>query len=319
MKDLVADKNTAPQGHKKIKPKKTFKQWAMSYDGQKYLTTILFLLIPVVLLVAFTFIPAFNMFVYSFQNRKQLGTPTWCGFDNYFTLFTNKDYFVVFLNSLYYFVGSFIQLSIALLIASILCTKIRGKGFFKGVLFFPYLMNGVAVSLIFRQFFQKGSPPVSSEGILNSLIVLFGGSSVNWLATPFIANCCLVFASIWRYIGFDIVMFIGAINSISAEIYEAAELDGANSWQRFKYIVFPSIKPIILLQMILAVKGSISVFEIPYIITGGKSATSTFVITTIETAFKYDKIGLASAMAVVLLFIIVVVTIIQKAFFKEDK
>ena len=114
-------------------------------------------------------------------------------------------------------------------------------------------------------------------------------------------------------------MYIGAIQSISPDIYEAAALDGANAWQRFRYIVFPGIRPIVSLQLILAVKGAISVFEIPYIITGGKTGTSTFVIKTIETAFQYQKIGLASAMAVVLLAIILIVTGIQKAVFKERR
>ena len=121
------------------------------------------------------------------------------------------------------------------------------------------------------------------------------------------------------YIGFDIIMYIGAIQSISPDIYEAADLDGANSWQRFRYIVFPSIRPIVSLQLILAIKGAVSVFEIPYIITGGRNGTSTFVIKTIETAFQYQKVGLASAMAIVLLAIILIVTGIQKICFKERK
>ncbi|MBP0964255.1 MAG: extracellular solute-binding protein [Oscillospiraceae bacterium] len=109
------------------------------------------------------------------------------------------------------------------------------------------------------------------------------------------------------------------IQSVSPDIYEAAELDGANRFQVFKYIIAPSIRPIILLQMILAVKGAISVYEIPFIITGGRFGSSTFVIQTTETAFKFQKVGLASAMAVVLFFIIVIVTIIQKLVFKEEK
>ena len=114
-------------------------------------------------------------------------------------------------------------------------------------------------------------------------------------------------------------MFIGAIQSISPEIYEAADLDGANSWQRFWYIIFPSIRPIVALQLILSIKGAASVFEIPYIITGGRSGTNTFVIKTIETAFQYQKVGLASAMAIVLLAIILIVTGMQKLFLRERK
>lgn len=302
------------------KRRRTLAQWLRGYTGQKYMTTFLFLLIPLVLLILFTIIPAVNMGIYSFQQRDQLGVSwDWVGFENYARIFTDDAYLSTFKNSLYYLAGSFLQQAFALLIASVLCSKIKFSGLFKGILFFPYMMNGVAVSLIFRRFFQKGDGITNTEGTLNSIFMLFGLDPVKWLSDPSIVNYCLVFASIWRYIGFDIIMYIGAIQSISPDIYEAADLDGANAWQRFRYIVFPSIRPIVSLQLILAVKGAISVFEIPYIITGGRSGTSTFVIKTIETAFQYQKIGLASAMAIVLLAIILVVTGIQKAVFRERK
>ena len=264
--------------------RKGIAQWSKTYAGKKFYTSILFLALPIILLVTFTFIPALDMVIFSFQNRDPYGTnPTYAGFSNYVTIFTDKDYLETFKNSLYYLVGSFIQQALALLLASILCSKIRAKGLFKGILFFPYLMNGVAVSIIFQY-----------------------------------ANCCLVFISIWKYIGFDIIMYIGAIQSISPDLYEAADLDGANPWQNFRYIVFPSIKPIISLQLILAVKGAISVFEIPYITTKGMMGTTTFVIKTINTAFSLKKVGLASAMGIVLLIITIIVTFIQKYFFRED-
>lgn len=284
------------------------------------MTTFLFLLIPLVLLILFTLIPAVNMGIYSFQKRDQMGvTVEWVGFDNYVRLFTDDSYLKTFANSLYYLLGSFVQLAMALFIATLLCSKIKFANLFKGVLFFPYMMNGVAVSLIFRRLFQKGDGITNTEGTLNSIFVMLGMEPVKWLSDPNLVNFCLVFASIWRYIGFDIIMFIGAIQSISPDIYEAADLDGANAWQRFRYIIFPSIRPIVALQLILAIKGAVSVFEIPYIITGGRSGTSTFVIKTIETAFRYHKVGLASAMAIVLLTIILIITAIQKIFFKEEK
>ena len=303
-----------------LRKKKTLADWLKSYTGQKYTTTALFLLVPVLLLVVFTFIPAWDMILFSFQNRDQFGlNAEWVGLDNYITVFTRKDYYITFLNCGYYLVGSFVQLSIALLVASVLCSPLKAKNIFKGILFFPYLMNGVAVSLIFRRFFQKGDGITNTEGTLNSIIELLGGSPISWLSNPSIVNFCLVFASIWRYIGFDILMFIGAIQSVNSDYYEAAQLDGANAWHRFAYIVFPSIKPIVGLQMILAIKGAISVFETPYIITEGNFGTSTFVIKTIETAFEYKKVGLGSAMAMVLLLIIILVTILQRVFLKTEK
>lgn len=287
---------------------------------EKMLTVCLFLLIPTVLLVIFTYIPAGEMIRFSFEERDQFGANVkFIGLGNYKTVFETPEYFAAFKNSLYYLAGSFIQLGLALFLATILCSKIRFGGFFKGVLFFPYMINTVAVALIFRRFFQRGDGVTNTDGVLNSIITLFGGEPVKFLSTAGLVNICLVFVSIWRYIGFDLVMFIGAIQSVSPDIYEAADLDGANRFQVFRYIIAPSIRPIILLQMILAVKGAISVYEIPYIVTGGRFGSSTFVIQTTETAFKFQKVGLASAMAVVLFLIIVAVTVVQKIAFKEER
>ena len=298
--------------------------WVKTYNGQKYITSVLFLLIPVLLLVVFTFIPAFQLIPYSFQERRQLSTAAdihFVGLDNYKTIFTDSSYLITFKNSIYYLIGSFVQQILALLVATILCSKIKAKGVFKGIIFFPYLMNGVAVSLIFLNFFTYGEVfagvPVTPQGPLNTMLGWFGIDPVIWLSDPAKANWCLVFVSVWRYIGFDILMYIGAIQSISPDLYEAADLDGANAWQRFRYIIFPSIKPIVSLQLILAVKGAISVFEIPYIMTNGQFDTSTFVIKTMDTMFAKDDVGIASAMAIVLLVITIIVTIIQKVFFSE--
>lgn len=302
-----------------VKQRRTLSQWLKGYTGQKYVTTIVFLLIPVILLVLFTLIPGVNMILYSFQERDQLGfNAKWIGFKNYVDLFTQSEYLTTFKNCLYYLLGSFVQQAYALFVATILCSKLKGSNVFKGILFFPYMMNGVAVALIFQRFFGVKSA-TSPQGTLNTIVELFGGTQVAWLSNPNIANWCLVFASVWRYVGFDIVMYIGAIQSISPDVYEAADLDGANSWQRFWYVIFPQIRTIVSLQLILAVKGAASVFEIPYVITGGRFGTSTFVIKTIETAFQYQKVGLGSAMAIVLLIIILIITGIQKVAFKERK
>ena len=301
------------------KSKGGFSNWCKTYNGQKYITSVLFLLIPVILLVVFTFIPAFNLIPYSFQDRGMLDTADqvkFVGLDNYKKIFSDSKYLDAFKVSLYYLVGSFGQQALALLMATILCSKIKFKNFFKGVVFFPYLMNGVAVSIIFAKFFDYN---MFQEGCLNSIIVALGGQGVNWLSgSPALANWILVLVSMWRYIGYDILMYIGAIQSISPDLYEAADLDGATPWDRFIYIVFPSIKPIISLQLILAVKGAISVFEIPLIMTNGANHTGTFVMMTVSEMFNLDHMGLASAMAIIVLLVTIVVTIIQKIAFSEN-
>ena len=128
-----------------------------------------------------------------------------------------------------------------------------------------------------------------------------------------INNVVLVACSIWKYIGQNIVMFIGAIASVDPVLYEAAEIDGANAWLRFKDIILPSISTIVVLNLIISVSGALSAFEMPYVVTGGGFNTSTYFVVMDKIAHTDQKVGLASAMAVVLLLLIVIVTYAQKA------
>lgn len=285
----------------------------LTYKKQQTVVSILFLFVPVLLILVFGYLPIMNMAGYSFTKWDGLGAKKFIGLGNYFELFTRVENIRVFAVSIYYFVGSFVQLGLALLLATFLSFKMRGRNLFKGILFFPNLINGVAIGFIFLYFFRD-------TGTLNTFLrwVGFRGDTL-WLTNPKLINFSLAFTSIWRYMGFNLVMFLGAIQSIPGEIYEAAELDGANRVQVFRFIIMPSIKPIIKLNLILAVKGSLSVFEIPYIMTGGGNGSSTFVIRTMDTAFKYSKIGLASAMAVVLTIIILLITALQEKTFKDKE
>jgi len=140
-----------------------------------------------------------------------------------------------------------------------------------------------------------------------------------WTGDPDIANYSLAAVSVWRYMGLNFVMFLGAIQSINSEIYEAAEIDGASRWQQFWSIILPSIRPIVGLSFILAISGALSVFEIPFVMTGGANGTETFVIRTIWTGFERSMVGLASAMAVVLLLIVLVITWIQRKVVPDEE
>ncbi|MHB8064149.1 MAG: carbohydrate ABC transporter permease [Ruminiclostridium sp.] len=287
----------------------------LSYKIQKRIVIATFLLIPLTLLLVFSYYPAGNLFYFSLTKWDGFSkTKEFVGIDNYVTLFTNPDYFLVFKTSLYYFVGSFIQLGLALYFSTILSFKLIGQNTFKGILFFPYLLNGVAISLIFVFFYQP-------DGTLDSLLKALGlgNFSTLWLGNPKMINISLVGSSIWRYFGYMFILFLGSIQSVSSELYEAAEIDGANRWHQFRYIILPSIRRIIELNMILAISGSIGVFEMPYIMTGGSNGSMTFVIQTVESAFKWRKYGMSSAMGVVLLFIVIIVTLIQRKFFSEKE
>ncbi|MGE6738549.1 carbohydrate ABC transporter permease, partial [Streptomyces sp. NPDC059900] len=235
------------------------------------------------------------------------------GIENYTQLFTRPELFRVFFVSFYYLAASAVQIVIALYFATVLSFDLRLRNLFKGILFFPYLINGVAIGFVFLYFFQDG-------GTLDSILSWFGvGGDHAWLGDPESANTSLAGVSVWRFTGLNFVLFLGAIQSIPGELYEAAQLDGASRWQQFRHIIAPSIKPVVSLSVILAISGSLAVFEIPYIMTGGATDTSTFVIQTVKLAFQFNKTGLASACAVVLLLIILLVTWIQRRIVPDDK
>ncbi len=287
---------------------------SFTYKRQKVLISIFFLAVPLILLLVFTYLPAINIFLYSFTKWDGFGTiDKYVGLQNYIDIFTKPEYFSVFSVSLFYFAGSIVQIILALYFATILSFNVRFKNLFKGILFFPSLINGVAIAFTFLYFFQP-------EGGLDTVVKALGVSNPPlWLGERSLINISLTGVSVWRYMGFNFVMFVGAIQSIPSEIYEASELDGAGRWQQFRYIILPGIRMILVLNLILSVKGALSVFEIPYVMTGGMNGSSTFVIQTVNTAFKNNKFGLGAAMAVVLLILIVIVTVIQNVVLNEKE
>ena len=164
---------------------------------------------------------------------------------------------------------------------------------------------------IFKFFFTR-------EFVFDTVLQWLGFELENlpyWLKDRSINNISLVGTSIWKYFGQNMVLFLGAMMSVDSELYEAAMLDGANKWQQFKYIMLPSIKTIVTLNLITSITGSLSAFEPPFVImSGGANGTATYFVKMNEVAHTSQKVGLASAMAIVLLMIIFIATILQKVF-----
>lgn len=292
--------------------KKTFLQWLRSRKGQQAIIIIAFMIIPLALLFTFTYLPFGEMVGYSFMKMKYIGKREFVGWKNYASVFSRKDCFSALKLSLYYMGGSIVQLALALYLATVLSFKVKGGNIFKGFMFFPYLINGIAIGFIFKFFYTRGF-------VFDTVLQWCGFELDNlpyWLKDQSINNISLVGTSVWRYFGQNMVLFIGAIMSVDSELYEAAMLDGANKFQQFIYIILPSIKTIVTLNVILSITGSLSAFEPPYVITDGANGTGTYFIVMHQIAHTQQKVGLASAMAVVLLLIIFAATILQKLFFK---
>lgn len=279
---------------------------------EKWLVIAVFMFVPLLLLIVFTYVPFFKMVEFSLYKMKYIGPRTFVGLKNYAEVFSRGECFRSLFVSVYYMAGAIVQLGLALFLATMLVFKTKGSGIFKGAMFFHYLICGIAIGFIFKFFYARGF-------VLDSFLQALGMDLDNiplWLEAENINNVSLAATSVWRYTGQNMILFLGAMMSVDTDLYEASDLDGANKWHQFRYIILPSIKSIVVLNLILSISGSLSAFEPPYVITNGAWGTGTYFVIMNRLAHENQKVGLACAMAIVLLAIIVICTVAQNLFFK---
>jgi raffinose/stachyose/melibiose transport system permease protein len=283
-----------------------------SYSAQRKLIMVAFLAVPLALLCMFTYYPAVRLLVQSFTDWDGISASSqWLGLDNYKEVFTNPALFGVFLHQIPYVVIGVIQNIVAILFAVILNSKIRGRNAFRVMLFLPFIMNAVAVAFMFQYVFD------TTNGSLNALLGFLGLESLqqSWLGNTSIVNYSLASIGFWRFMGYNMVIYLGALQSIPNDMYEAAKIDGSNRFQTLWYLTLPNLTKIIQLNMFLTLSGALSVFDLPFVLTKGgpAGASETFLMKTIETAFQFNNFGLASAMSVVLLAFTVIILAVQNA------
>lgn len=277
-----------------------------------------FVAVPVILLLVFTYFPAAKLVYYSFTNYDGLSsTPEFVGLYNWKKLFSSSELWSTLLHSGYYIIGGIVQNILALMFAIFLNDKrIKGRKVFRGILFLPFILNGTSVSFMFRYFYNY------TKGPLNIALKALGLQAISWLGTDTIVNWSLAFVCLWRYTGYIMVIYLAALQSVPAEYYEAATIDGANGWQKLIHITLPQIKTIIGLQMFLNISGAINIFDVPFVITSGgpNGASQTLAIQAIEYAFTYKNYGLASAYSLFCTVMIVVLYVAQnKVFFRKER
>ena len=281
-----------------------------SLAKQRKIFILCALAIPVTLLVCFVVIPAVDLIRMSFTD--------WDGYspsmhfvklDNYISMFKNADLWQSLKNNAVYFFVHLLMIPVELMFAVLLTSRLRAAKFYKTIVFLPYIINGVAISYAFSYFFS----PIN--GAFDSLLeaIKLGMLSQSWLSDPKIVNFTLAFVSLWRFSGYHIILFIAALQSVSPDIMEAARIDGANTWQMFRYIQTPSIMLMVDFVLFDNIRGAMQVFDIPFVMTAGGPgyASSTFTLYTIDTAFKYSNFGLASTMAVAIMVIIIAIYVVQ--------
>ncbi len=282
----------------------------ISYPLQRKFILISFLLIPLALLALFTYYPAMRLVYLSFTSWDGISpVKEWLGLGNYIEIFTNPDLFGVFLHQIPYVLIGIIQNIVAIVFAVILNSKLRGRNFFRVMLFLPFIMNAVAVAFMFQYVFD------TTNGSLNGLLGLVGLESwqQSWLGNASLVNYALASIGFWRFMGYNMVIYLGALQSIPGDMYEAAKMDGASRFQMLWSLTIPNLTPIISLNMFLTLSGALAVFDLPFVLTKGgpAGASETFLFKTIETAFQFNNYGLASAMSVVLLLFTAIILLVQ--------
>jgi multiple sugar transport system permease protein len=285
--------------------------WMGSTRAREAAWAYLFLLPFFLGLLFFIVGPVVAAFAISFTSWDLLSPPQWIGFDNYREMLSDNLFWIALKNTVYFTAVSVpVTLLLALGLASLMNRKLRGIAALRAIYFFPVTASIVAVSLLWAWMYTP------DFGIINYVLSQIGLPKVKWLVDPRMAMPSIILMSVWRGLGFNIVVFLAGLQSIPKDLYEAAELDGANGWDRFRQITIPLLTPTIFFAAIMALIASFQVFEQTFIMTQGGpgNATLTLVYHIFQNGFTWLRMGYASALSFVLFAILFVITIVQVRF-----
>ena len=265
----------------------------------------------------FVLIPLVNVFIYSFHNKNMLfGTNIFIGFDNYTKLFTNDSLFWMTLKNTFVFSVLLVPLNLilALLLALYLGDGGFGTRFTRTVIFLPVVTSGVAWAIVWKYLLQSGT-----AGPVNYFLSLAGIPGPNWLTDKGWAMVSVVINRVLKNLGTNVLIFYGAVMNMPQDVIEAARIDGAGSFTLLRRIKLPLLMPTILMVSIVTMIGSMRVFDTIRLMTDGGPEGSTMVLVyyIYHQAFKMFNTGYASAIAVVLFVIVLILTIIQWALRKK--
>jgi len=264
------------------------------------------------LFVAF---PVVFSIVLTFHKWNIISPMEYTGFNNYIRLFNDKTFFKAIGNTLIFLIIHIpLQIIVALFLAEILNQKIKLRGIFRGAFFLPVIVSGVVVTILWQQLFGFDT------GLFNRLLTGIGFGKIGWLTDPNIAMTSIAVMATWKNVGLYIILFLVGLQTVPTQYYEAADLEGANHWQKFFKITLPMINPTIFMVVILSTIGGFSLFIEPYIMTGGGPLNSTVsaVLYIYKQGFFYYHMGYAATLGLFFAFIILAVVMIQKKFIEKD-
>lgn len=269
---------------------------------------ILFCLPFMIVFALFLLFPMlFGLFI-GFFDWDILSTRTWTGFGNYVKLFKDATFYSSLGHTLVFvLVSTPLLLVTGFLMALLVTSRSPLKDAAENIFFLPYILSITVIGTLWAWLLQK------NYGIVNQFIKLFGGEPVGWLTDTKYAMTSIIATTVWWTAGFNMILFSAGIKQISSEIYDAVKIDGANYVQTVFLITLPLVRPTTALCLILQIIASFNIFGQVYVMTGGGPHGSTRVLVQYiyETGFKYFKMGYSSAMAYVLFFIILIISLFQ--------
>ncbi len=276
----------------------------------------LFILPAGIVLLVFFFIPFFQtLYLSFFDYSHNIYSPTAVGIQNYVDLFQSPLFYKVLWNTfIYLFVAVPILVIFPLFIAVLINQKIRGVTLYKILIYLPVIVSIVVAAIAFKWLY-------ADQGILNYIVTLLGGKPVGWLTDPNVALYSVIIVTIWKGIGYYMIIYLAALMTVPKELYEACEIDGANFLTKHLTVTIPHIMPTIALVTTISAISAMKVFAEIYVMTKGGplNSSKTIVYYIYERAFENLDLGYASAMSVVLLVIVLVFSLINVFCFERNK
>ncbi len=282
---------------------------------KKY-TPYLFLLPAAAVLIVFFFVPFFQTFGLSFFDySSSIYHPTFNGVDNYVKLFKEPIFYKVMFNTFMYLVIAVpFLVTFPLFLAILINQKIRGITLYKILLYLPVIVSIVVAAIAFKWLYAQ-------QGILNYLLSIFGIDSIGWLVDPKWALFSVALVTIWKGVGYYMMIYLASLMSVPQDLYEACDIDGANFVTKHLTVTIPHIMPTIALVSTISTISAMKVFAEIYVMTKGGplNSTKTIVYYIYERAFENLDLGYASALAVVLLVVVMLFSLINILCFEKNK
>jgi len=282
---------------------------------RKNLIAYSFILPNLIGFAVFTLVPVVFSLVLAFMNWDGANKISWAGLDNFLKLWKDETFLISLKNTLYYVAANVpLTMAAALGLALLLNQPIRGRTIFRTIFFFPYVASLVAIAVVWNLLFFPSAGPVNQ--VLHSIGI---ANPPRWAASVDWAMPTVIMASVWKGMGYYMVIYLAALQGIPTLFYEAASIDGANAWQRFRYITLPMLTPATFFISVMLTISSFKVFDLIMVMTGGGPGRSTnvLVIYTFNTAFKDFNFGYSSSIAMVLFVLVLGITILQ--FYMEKR